>query len=231
MNHLPSFLTGARFSSLDTHKPTWAAMYDISDTTVFTHPSYTRLRANRSPREADVVRRLEVLDRRLCEVVWDSKAGGVAEGVAREEGESTSLGSRNPAPFVITHGVGIDEDTEIDGWGRGVWSQNQSKVKGWTRMRILKCFENGKAGTGVGSGPEEQIAPKYVVLHGKWASWLFCFGCVDSEWFCGLLELADDHDAPAGVEGVARRSGVEVGEWRKWGLYKAYPGIAQGNLE
>lgn len=162
-------------------------MYDISDTTVFAHPSYTRLRANRSPREADVVGRLEVLDRRLCEVVWDSKAAaGVAEGVAGREGELTSLGSGNPTPFVITHGLGINEDMEIDGWGRGVWSQNhkgEGNVKGWTRMRILKCFENGKTGTGVGSEPEEQIAPRYLALHGKWASWLCRFGGIDSDWF------------------------------------------------
>jgi hypothetical protein len=42
-------------------------------------------------------------------------AGGAADGVAGVEGKSMSLGSRNPALFVITHGVGINKDMEVDG--------------------------------------------------------------------------------------------------------------------
>ena len=131
-------------------------MYDVDDAETFRHERYTRLRANRSAREADLVERLEILDRRLCEVVWDS---GVSQ-------ETSSLGSTNPAAFIITHGVGLHEDAEIDGWARGVWNKS-GDVDGWLRMRILKCFENGKTGTGVGEGPEEQIAPKYLVVHGR----------------------------------------------------------------
>jgi len=131
-------------------------MYDIDDTATFQHESYTRLRANRSPREGNLVKRLEILDRRLCEVVWDS-------GPSKD---TSSLGSRNPARFVLTHGVGLREDAEIDKWARSVWDDSDD-VNEWLRMRILKCFENGKTGTGVGSGPEEQIAPKYIVIHGR----------------------------------------------------------------
>jgi hypothetical protein len=40
-------------------------MYTISDNTVFGREEYTKLRANRSPREADLVKRLNLLDRRV----------------------------------------------------------------------------------------------------------------------------------------------------------------------
>jgi len=193
---LPSFLTAARFSASDSVKPSWVAMYDVDDTATFGHESYTRLRATRSHREADLVERLEVLDRRLCEVVWDS-------GVSKD---TSSMGSTNPICFVVTHGVGLQDDAEIDGWARGVWDDSKS-ASGWLRMRVLKCFENGKTGTGVGSDPEEQVAPKYLAVH----------------------ELGTD--SPTAVGDVVYRSGVEVVEWRRWELYKAYPGIAQGNLK
>jgi hypothetical protein len=158
MNHLPSFLTGARFFSLDPLKPSWAAMYDVDDATTFRQESYMGLRANRSAREASLVERLEILDRRLCEVVWDSGASK----------DTTSLGSKNPTRFVLTYGVRLREDAagEILSWAHGIWGKS-SADDGWLRMRVLKCFENGKTGTGVGSGPEEQIAPKYLVVHGK----------------------------------------------------------------
>ena len=102
------------------------------------------------------MKRLEILDRRLCEVVWDS-------GVSTE---TSSLASTNPTPFIVTHGVCLHEDAEIDDWARGVWNKS-GDADGWLRMRILKCFENGKTGTGVGSGPEDQIVPKYLVVHGR----------------------------------------------------------------
>lgn len=194
--HLPSFLTGARFFSLDLLKPSWVAMYDIDDTATFGHESYTHLRGNRSAREADLVKRLEILDRRLCEVVWDS-------GVSKD---TSSLGSTNPTHFVLTHGVGLYDDAQMDTWARGMWDKSKD-VDGWLRMRILKCFESGKTGTGVGSGPEEQIVPKYLAVH---------------EFASDFLTAVDD---------VVHKTSAEIVEWRKWRLYKAYTGIAQGNLE
>ncbi|KAG5649104.1 hypothetical protein H0H81_006261 [Sphagnurus paluster] len=97
MNHLPSFLTGARFEESDGFKPSWLALYDIDDTVTFAHEGYTRLHANRSLHKADLVAKLEVLDRHTCEVVGDS-------------GESlitTSLASTNPTKFIITHGLDL----------------------------------------------------------------------------------------------------------------------------
>ena len=60
LHHLPSFLTGARFSASDSKTPTWLAVYDITDTSTFSDESYTRLRSSRSQLEADLVARLEV---------------------------------------------------------------------------------------------------------------------------------------------------------------------------
>ena len=62
---LETFTTAARFGALDGQEPKWAAQYTISDNTVFGKDEYTKLRANRSPREGKLVANLAVLDRRV----------------------------------------------------------------------------------------------------------------------------------------------------------------------
>jgi len=200
MNYLPSFLTGARFSAADSLKPSWAALYDIDNTSTFQHESYTRLRETRSPREANLVGRLELLDRRLCELVYDS-------------GESTltsSLASQNPTKFIVTHGVNMRAGKNFEGWVATTVLLSK-ELRGWVRTRGYKYLETLKTGSAVsGKGPEEQIVPEYLVVH----------------------ELLDRSDAES--SGFARIIGAsdegEILELRRWDLYRAYPGIAQGNI-
>ncbi|KAF5308968.1 hypothetical protein D9758_018969 [Tetrapyrgos nigripes] len=51
LHHLKSFLFGVQYSASNSCTPSWVALYDIDDTTTFSHELYTgtRLRANRSP--------------------------------------------------------------------------------------------------------------------------------------------------------------------------------------
>ena len=102
LNHLPSFLTGARFAASDSKAPTWLAVYDITDTSAFSDESYTRLRSSRSKREADLVAWLEVLDRRTCVLLQDSG----------ESGDTTSLGAERPPHLLCTHGLDLGDDEE-----------------------------------------------------------------------------------------------------------------------
>ncbi|KAF9073408.1 hypothetical protein BDP27DRAFT_1445045 [Rhodocollybia butyracea] len=71
LNHLHSFLTGARYLCVDGQVPSWTALYDVDDTATFSHESYTRLRANRSPREAISIRK--------------SKQGVITHGLGSDE--------------------------------------------------------------------------------------------------------------------------------------------------
>ncbi|KAG6908445.1 hypothetical protein DXG01_004528 [Tephrocybe rancida] len=205
MNHLPSFLTGARFSAADSQTPSWLALYDIDDTTTFEHESYTRLRANRSPREGALVVRLEVLDRRTCATLSDSGESSV----------TTSLASANPTTFIVTHGVNVSSGASIDDWTKDVFESAKS-VKGWVRTRTFECIDNLKTGTAVaGRGPEEQIVSKYLVLHGKHDYQFEDSSAADSSEFRNIM---------------ASRESFETVERRAWNLYRAYPGVAQGNL-
>ena len=158
LDHLSSFHTGARYSASDSLRPSWVALYDVDDTSTFQHESYTRLRANRSPREADVVKRLEVLDRRTYELIGDEN-----------EGLTSSYHPRDPTKFIVTQGIECPSDERLKGWLRAV-AGDLKKVEGWTRTRIYNCIDNLKTGMEVGTNKEEQKVPKYLVIHGEHVS-------------------------------------------------------------
>jgi hypothetical protein len=163
LNHMPTFLTGARFRGADGQKPGWIALYDIDSTATFADPSYTRLRENRSPREAAVVKRLDVLDRRTCEVVFETENEGT-------KGLSTGLALDSPTQWIVTHGLDINAEEDVkpgsleDTW-RSITTVGMA-TKGLLRSRLLRCIDSLKTGVTISSSPEAQRIPKYFVLHG-----------------------------------------------------------------
>ncbi|KAF7303835.1 hypothetical protein MIND_00613400 [Mycena indigotica] len=155
LDHLPSFLTGARFSAADSQTPSWLAVYDIDDTATFQHHSYTRLRANRSPREADLVQRLAILDRRTYKLCKDSG----------ESALTSSYKPDNPTRHIITHWVDFPAgDEAFEGWSDTLL-RALTGIDGWVRTRTYKCIDNLKTGRSVPSAPEAQIVPQYLVIH------------------------------------------------------------------
>ncbi|KAJ6598264.1 hypothetical protein DFH09DRAFT_1131373 [Mycena vulgaris] len=185
LNHLPSFLTGARYRAADALTPSWLAVYDITDTATFAHDSYTRLRASRSPREAALVQRLSLLDRRTYALLADSGAAP----------ETTSYAVGRPTPVVITQWLDALPDKA---------EERLRGTEGWVRTRTYECIDNLKSGTGVPPGTEAQVVPKYLAVH-------------------ELLSLSVA-EAPA-------LAAAEVAESRTWALYRAYPSVAQGNVQ
>ncbi|KAI5477035.1 hypothetical protein MNV49_006911 [Pseudohyphozyma bogoriensis] len=139
MNHISEFVTGARYQAADSLLPGWSAAYDIQDTSLFTDPKYTVLRANRSPREGALVVRLETLDRRTCETIDATSAPPKAE---------------ETAPFVAT----VAGDVEPKGDGKEL-----AGVKGWIRSHRHKIYDS--LNTGAGRAPQQNIAPKFVTVH------------------------------------------------------------------
>ena len=194
LNHLPSFLSGARYQSIlvddddsneiQKKKPSsWIAVYEIDDTKTFKDPSYTVLREKRSKREEDLIGRLEVLDRRTCEVVREVDANCGASETSR----TTGLRVGNPSRWVITHGIGIttigrpkmDDEEEFEFREVLKWlgdvqiklgNSTGSAARGWVKTRVLKVLESAKTGLNVREEEEEeeeQNVQSYFVFHGK----------------------------------------------------------------
>lgn len=62
---LATFLSAARYRAIDGIVPKYVAMYTVSDLAAFSDPAYTSLRELRSEREADIMNRLPIVDRRV----------------------------------------------------------------------------------------------------------------------------------------------------------------------
>ncbi|KAL4257074.1 hypothetical protein AB1N83_012930 [Pleurotus pulmonarius] len=159
LNNLPSFLTGARYRASDGLTPSWIALYDIDSTSTFSDESYTRLRMNRSPREADLIKRLELLDRRTLAVYLDS---------GENSKKTSSLRCTNPTPILITHGLDCNAASggkgAVEAWWNGLL-ETLTMTNGWVRSRVFECIDSGKVGTRINEGRESQDVPRYFVVH------------------------------------------------------------------
>ena len=173
LNHLPSFISCARYQSIDDIKPSWFAVYEIDDTKTFNDPSYTVLRETRSQREEDIAGRLGVFDRRPCEIVKEV-------GDEANSERTTGLRVGNPTRWVVTHGIGNkavggiiaddsedEESKEVGKWlDEVVIKLGNNLVEGWVKTRVLKVLESAKTGTNVRVG-EEQSVLSHFIFHGK----------------------------------------------------------------
>jgi hypothetical protein len=158
LNHLSTFLTGARFCAVDDKSPSWLALYDVVDLSAFQHEGYVRLRANRSEREANLVERLSTLDRRTCEVVWDSG----------ESTKTTSLRVEAPSKFVVTHGLERTTTDDAVNWAEGAVRGMKETYGDWVRTRVFKCVDTLRTGVAVSTGLEAQKTSPFFVLHGTY---------------------------------------------------------------
>ncbi|GAA5956272.1 hypothetical protein JCM3765_005613 [Sporobolomyces pararoseus] len=140
MQHISEFLSGARYEASDSLSPRWSAAYDIASCALFSDPKYTKLRANRSPREGELVQRLGVLDRRTCETLGQT---------------SKPIKAGEAAKFVVT----IAGDEEI---GEGEL-ESLKGVEGWKRSSSHRVYDSLIIGHG--KEPKTNSAPKFVVVH------------------------------------------------------------------
>jgi hypothetical protein len=216
LNHLSSFLTGARYSASDRLRPSWVALYDVDDTSSFQHESYTSLRVNRSSREADLVERLELLDRRTYELIGDEN-----------KGLTSGYHPRDPTKFIVTQGIECPSDEPLKAWLNATVVDLRN-VEGWTRTRIYKCIGSLMVGTGVGSGKEEQKVPEYLVIHGEHVDVLISSVTLTITSFIEFLHPAapDSASFKSSLQQHSEEFQVKFVDERRWGLYRAFPSIA-----
>ncbi|GAA5836107.1 hypothetical protein JCM11251_007371 [Rhodosporidiobolus azoricus] len=140
MQHIPEFLTGARYSAADGLTPGYSAAYDISSVALFSDNKYTRLRANRSPREGALVARLEVLDRRTAETL----------------GQTSPPPPANEAPRFVLTAAGEEKPSEDE-------LRLFEGTEGWRRSHYHHVYDSLL--TGHVKDPKSNVAPKFVVIH------------------------------------------------------------------
>ncbi|BGP36257.1 hypothetical protein JCM10449v2_000155 [Rhodotorula kratochvilovae] len=140
MENISEFETGARYAAADGQQPGWSAAYDISSVALFSDNKYTRLRANRSPREGALVARLGVLDRRTAEKL----------------GETSAPPAAKDAPQFVLSAASEERPSEDE-------LKLFEGVEGWRRSHYHRIYDS--LIIGYGKEPQSNVAPKFVVIH------------------------------------------------------------------
>ncbi|KDN52415.1 hypothetical protein K437DRAFT_220580 [Tilletiaria anomala UBC 951] len=130
----------------------WAALYTISSNALYNNPAYANLRSNRSLREAELLSRVAILDRRIYTLQSDTEASSSStEGTpnASLRPQSASEIELN-APIVVATSVTlVNEEAQkaYDEWYDTEHVPMLMKVPGWKRTRrfvLIDAFINGK---------------------------------------------------------------------------------------
>jgi len=126
--------TARRLRAADGVRPGWSALYDI-DLALLERPEYTRLRANRSPREQSVVDRLDAFERRTYRLVSD-------------QGEPVA----SPALLVTTSlSVPAEDEEALGSWYTEEHVPQLHAIPGWARTRRYRLLDGA--------------APRWLALH------------------------------------------------------------------
>ncbi|KAF9042968.1 hypothetical protein BJ165DRAFT_1482008 [Panaeolus papilionaceus] len=215
----PSSLETSNISKLPVEKPDWLAMYEIDDTETFEKPVYTDLRKMRSARETDVMRRIEVVERRVGRVAWDSEADlGVSEMLLRSRGagseKGTGLRVGNPCQWIVTASLETQSrDVSLSDDDLRIWLEAFSRSNlvdtGVERIRAIDVFDWGC--TSMGPAITGVVGP-------RWLNIAECTGEGPARKFVS---------EQASLSKANTSSGLALVDWRLWNLWKAYPSLAQ----
>lgn len=137
------FSSGLRYVATDSEEPAFLAAYDVTDMSHLTSPTYTQLRENRSPREADTIGQVDV-KRHFFDLASTKQSPSFKpfEQQTDEEAEGTVLVSVD----VTTTGAEGAEDAVVK-WYEEEHIPMISKVPGWLRTRRYKTSSLEKAAT------------------------------------------------------------------------------------
>lgn len=164
----------------------WAAAYTISSNALYKDPAYTSLRSQRSPREAELLSRVAVLDRRIYRLVYDSSAEGALDtttdsrdGLGPAPADlrpRTKADVESEAKFVVATSVTPAEGNKAayDEWYVKEHVPMLKKVPGWQRTRRFELVDALINGRDVRPDNQDgKEVPLCLGLHGE----RFFLGC------------------------------------------------------
>lgn len=144
------FPNGLRYQATDGKEPTFLAVYDVTSMSHLETETYTRLRANRSPREAETIGQVDV-KRYFWDLVLAKQAPLFVpiETLTDDEAEGIVL---------VAVEIGLKEEAgaedELKKWYDGEHIDKLAKVPGWLRSRLFKT-----------SSLEKGVPASFIALH------------------------------------------------------------------
>ncbi|RPD57702.1 hypothetical protein L226DRAFT_467674 [Lentinus tigrinus ALCF2SS1-7] len=158
---ISSFRSASRWIAVDDKRPSYLAFYDIDSCDVLDQPPYNTLANTASARERDVLRHVQLLDRRTYDLIEPDvipPAAGYDESA--------------PGPILITMEAEVkpELEDELNRWYREEHIPLLAKVPGWRRTRRFVLRDVGPAnGTDAAEVMARGKKPKYLAVH-EWES-------------------------------------------------------------
>ncbi|KAI0369003.1 hypothetical protein BV20DRAFT_968494 [Pilatotrama ljubarskyi] len=155
---ISEFRNTTRWTAIDGKRPHYLATYDLASCAILEVPPYSTFADTRSEREKDVIRRVQLLDRRTyeqLEPVFPPAAG---------------YDVREPGPILVTMQIDIkpELEDELNRWYTEEHIPLLAKVPGWRRSRRFVLKSAGPA-KGTDAGKVVGRPPKYLAVH-EWDS-------------------------------------------------------------
>lgn len=129
------FPNGLRYRQIDGKEPTYLAAYDVTAMSHLETETYTTLRANRSPREAETIGQVAV-DRYFWDLVTEKKSPLFLpiEKLSNDEAEGLTL----VLVQIELKGDQAKSEAEVVKWYEQEHIDMLSKVPGWLRTRMFR---------------------------------------------------------------------------------------------
>lgn len=159
---IPAFQSWSRWVAVDSQKPSYLALYDITDVGAVNQPPYSTLADTRSEREKDIINRVAVLDRRTYTKV--------DVPVPPRQGDAYDVHSPGPYASVVSIHVPEEHEDDFNRWYDEEHIELLSKVPQWVRSTRFVLEDSGASGTDDSLKPKGPggRAPKYLAIH-EWS--------------------------------------------------------------
>ncbi|KAG7099617.1 hypothetical protein E1B28_001445 [Marasmius oreades] len=151
---VPGFFNATRFKAIDSQKPSYLTLYDISEPSVANGPDFEALRTRASARDRAMLEKVQYLNRRTYELLQ--------EPWLHQDTTDASL----PGQFMLL--VSMEVKAELEEEFNRWFSEEHIpdfliKIPGWLRSRRYKLYDNLEKGAFEdGSGLK---VCKYLALH------------------------------------------------------------------
>ena len=194
----PTFLNWTRWKAIDGEKPTYGASYDLESYEATKTAPYTTLAETRSDREKDILKKVELLDRRHYELLETPSS----------HPPSALYDETNPASYAVFVSLTVKPELEDD---FNKWYDEEHipmlvKAPGWVRSRRFVLKDAGQRG--VEGQKEQKTPPKYLAVH-EWAS-------------PAAFETAEFREATSTPWRARMVEGAEVWELRTFEVMRAW---------
>ncbi|KAI0752386.1 hypothetical protein C8Q80DRAFT_1334860 [Daedaleopsis nitida] len=150
---IPAIQSWSRWVATDNQKPSYLALYDLTDSDALNHPPYSTLASTRSARETELIKKVGMLDRRAYDKI--------DVPVPPRAGDAYDV--RKPGPQQVPS----EYEEDYNGWYDKEHTEMLSKIPQWVRTTRYVYREGGATGADESlkpNGPGGK-APKYLALH------------------------------------------------------------------